>query len=79
MHIRPRTYLHFLSRRRSLRDSIPPRDRDAPAEASPLLIYIVVVLAFLLAILELDAHRAELEALGLLRSAYSIPANFLSP
>lgn len=79
MQIRPGTYLHFGSLWRSLRDSIQPRDRDAPAETSPSLIYSAIVLVFLLAILEVDAHRDELESLGLLGSAYSIPATFLSP
>jgi len=79
MQIRPGTYLHLLSLWRSLRDSIPPRDRDVPAETSPSLIYAVVVLALLLAILEIDAHHGELESLGLSGSTYSIPPAFLSP
>jgi len=45
---------------------MPPHDERAPAETSPSLIYIAVVLTFLLIILEIDDHRAELEALGLL-------------
>jgi hypothetical protein len=79
MQIRPGTYLHLLSLWRSLRDSIPPRDRDVPAETSPSLIYAVIVLAFLLAILEVDAYRDELESLGLSGSTHSIPAALLSP
>jgi hypothetical protein len=50
-----------------------------PGEASSSLIYTAVVLAFLLAILEVDAHRGELESLGLSGSDYSIQAVFLSP
>jgi hypothetical protein len=79
MQIRPKAYLHFISLWRSLRDAIPPHDRDVPAETSPSLISAVIVLAFLLAILEVDAHRGELESYGLLGSAYPIPAAFLSP
>jgi hypothetical protein len=79
MQIRPKTYLHFLSLWRSLRDAIPPHHNDVPREASPSLIYAAVVLAFLLAILEVDAHRGELEWLGLLPGDYPIPAAFLSP
>jgi hypothetical protein len=79
MQIRPKAYLHFISLWRSLRNAIPPHDRDVPAETSPSLIYAVIVLAFLLAILEVDAHRGELESYGLLGSAYPIPAVFLSP
>jgi hypothetical protein len=79
MQIRPKTYLHFMSLWRSLRDAIPPHHRDVPREASPSLIYAAVVLAFLLAILEVDAHRGELERLGFLPSDYPILASLLSP
>jgi hypothetical protein len=77
--MRAKAYLHFISLWRSFRNSIPPRHSDVRAEASPSLIYIVVVLAFLLALLEVDAHRGELESLGLLGHDYPIPAAFLSP
>ncbi len=79
MQIRPKTYLHFISLWRSLRDAIPPRHDDVPAQASPSLIYTAVVLALLLAILEVDAHRGELESLGLLGHDYPISAAFLGP
>ena len=79
MQIRPKAYLQLIWLWRSLRDSIPPHRGDVRAEASPSLIYAVVVLTFLLAVLEVDAHRDELEALGLLASDYSIPAAFLGP
>lgn len=79
MQIRSKAYLHFMLLRRSLRDAIPPRHADVPEEASPLLIYIAVVLMFLFAILEVDAHRGALESLGLLAHDYSIPATFVSP
>lgn len=79
MQIRPKSYLHFISLWRSLRDAIPPRHDDVPAETSPSLIYTAVVLMFLLAVLEVDAHRGELESLGLLGHDYPIPAVFLSP
>jgi hypothetical protein len=79
MQIRPKTYLHFISLWRSFRDSIAPHHRDARAEASPLLAYAAVVLAFLLALLEVDAHRGELESLGILGHDYSVPSTFLGP
>jgi hypothetical protein len=79
MQIRPKTYLHFISLWRTFRDAIPPHHGDVRAEASPSLIYIVVVLAFLLALLEVDAHRGELEALGILGHDYPIPPAFLGP
>ena len=66
MQMRSRTHDHFISLWRSFRGWMPPHDERAPAETSPSLIYIAVVLTFLLIILEIDDHRAELEALGLL-------------
>jgi len=63
--MRSRTYDHFISLWRSFRDWMPPHDEREPAETSPSFIYIAVVLTFLLIILEMDDHRAELEALGL--------------
>jgi hypothetical protein len=79
MQIRPKTYLHLISLWRSLRDTISPHHEGVPTKASPFLIYTAVVLASLLAILEVDAHRGELKALGLVGSDYPIQAAFLSP
>jgi hypothetical protein len=79
MQIRPKTYLHFISLWRSLRDAIPPHHRDASAQTSPSLVYTAVLLMFLLAVLEVDAHRGALESLGLLGHDYPIPAAFLGP
>ena len=79
MQIRPKTYLHFISLWRSLRDAIPPHHDNVPAEGSPSLIYTAVVLALLLAILEVDAHRGEVESLGLLGHDNPIPTAFLGP
>ena len=79
MQMRSRTYFHFISLWRSFRDWMLPHVERAPAETSPSLIYIAVVLTFLLIILEMDDHRAELEALGLLTDNLPIPAVFLGP
>lgn len=79
MQMRPKTYLHFISQWRSLRDTISPHHDAVPAEASPSLIFTVVVLALFLAILEVDAHRAQLELLGLLGTDYAVQATFLGP
>lgn len=51
----------------------------APRQASPLLVVTVVVLMLLLAILEVDLHRADLRSLGLMGDAFSIDAVFTSP
>ncbi|MGY4506282.1 hypothetical protein ACVWYH_010239 [Bradyrhizobium sp. GM24.11] len=45
-------------------------------EASPLLILTVVVLALLLAILEVDMYSADLQSLGLMGDAFSIDPAF---
>jgi hypothetical protein len=79
MQIRPKTYLHIISTWRSFRDSIRAHHRDVRVEASLSLIYAAVVLVFLLAVLEVDAHRSELESLNLLGHDYPIPAAFLGP
>lgn len=47
-------------------------------EASPLLILTVVVLALLLAILEVDMYSADLQSLGLMGDAFSIDPAFKS-
>ena len=79
MQMRVKAYLHLISLWRSLRHAIPPQRRNVPAEASPSLVYAAIVLAFLLAILEVDAHRVELEALGLLGHDSPIEDSFLGP
>ena len=79
MQIRPKAYLHLIWLWRSLRDSISPHHGDACAEASQSLTYAAVVLTFLLAVLEVDAHRDELKTLGLVGSDWATPAVFLSP
>jgi hypothetical protein len=79
MQIRPKTYLHFISLWRSLRDAIPPRHRGVSDEASPFLIYTAVMLLFLLLVLEVDAHRSELASLGFFSHDHSIPGPFLGP
>lgn len=47
-------------------------------EASPLLILTVVVLALLLAILEVDMYSADLQSLGLMGDAFSTDPAFKS-
>ena len=79
MQIRSKTYLHFISLWRSFRDAIPPHHGNVPCEVSPSLVFAAVVLALLVAILDVDAHRGELEWLGLLQGDYPIRAVFLSP
>jgi hypothetical protein len=78
MQIRSKAYLQFVSLLRALRLLLSPGDDPAAHGGSPLLTYIAVVLAFLLAVLEVDNHSIELQSLGL--TAY-FPADplFTSP
>jgi hypothetical protein len=66
MQIRSKAYLLMISHLRTLRALLSSADDPGTGTASPLLIYVAIVLALLLAILEVDQHDAELRALGLL-------------
>ncbi|ULL02032.1 hypothetical protein FJV43_30275 [Bradyrhizobium sp. I71] len=55
-----------------------PQD-PAAREASPFLFLIAVVLALLLAILEVDSNSAGLRSLGLMGDAFSADPVFKSP
>jgi hypothetical protein len=79
MQIRPKTYLHLISLWRMLHNTISPYREGVPGQASPTLIYTAIVLALLLAVLEIDAHRTELQSLGLLASNQFVPAALLGP
>jgi len=79
MQMRFRAYLQFISLSRLLRGPIPPENRDASARTSPSLLYTAIVLALLLAILEIDLHRAGLESVGLARNPYPVQPVFMGP
>ncbi|MBR0786338.1 hypothetical protein JQ635_33405 [Bradyrhizobium iriomotense] len=77
MQLRPKAYLQFISRLWHFLAQ-PPRHRDPDTQgASPLLIYIVVVLATLLVVLEIDLHR--LPSLDLPGDPHGINPIFMSP
>ena len=76
MHIRPKAYLQVLSRLRRLHDWVSHRPSPICQEASPLLIFIAIGLALLLAILEVDLHGAALRSLGLLGDPTGPQPNF---
>lgn len=78
MQIRFRAYQQFISFRR-LRGRFPPHDRGAPAPTSRSLLYLTVVLALLLAILEVDLHRGKLDSLGLVGNAYPVQSILMAP
>ena len=51
----------------------------AAREASPLLVFTTIVLALLLAILEVDLHSADLESWGLMGDSFSAAPMFKGP
>ena len=51
----------------------------AAREASPLLVFAMIVLALLLAILEVDLHSADLESRGLMGDSFSAAPMFKGP
>lgn len=79
MQIRSKTYLQVVSRLRVLRVLFSPGQDPAAREVSPLLTYIAVVLALLLAMLEVDSHSIELQSLGLTGGAFPADPLFKSP
>lgn len=78
MQIRSKSLPQGFSLRRGIQSFIAPN--KARAETShPLLVFSVVVLLALLAILEIDLHAAQLQAIGLLGHGTGIDPVFLSP
>lgn len=78
MQGRTRPFLQMLARLRAFRaldGSIDPDSRGA----SPFLIFVAVVLALVLAILEVDLNHAALQSLGLMGDAFSADPIFKSP
>lgn len=75
MQMRSKAYLLMISRLRNIRALLSSADDPA----TPLLIFVAVVLALLLAMLEVDQHNAELQALGLLGDPTGIKPDFMGP
>ena len=79
MQPHPKAYRQLISRLWHFRVLLP-RNRDpATQDASPLLIYIVAVLALLLAVLEADLHHELLQSFGLHGDPSGITPIFMSP
>ena len=76
MQIRSKSPAQGFSLRRGIQSFIAPG--KGRAEAHPLLVFSVVVLLALLAILEIDLHTAQLQAIGLLGHGTGIDPVFLS-
>ena len=79
MQIRSKTYLQMISWLRALHDSLSPNKEPSSREVSPLLIFVAVVLAVLLAMLEIDLHTAELQSIGLTGDAFPTDPVFKGP
>jgi ABC-type transport system involved in cytochrome c biogenesis permease component len=79
MQTRFKEYLQFISPWRSHRYLRSPNDDNTRSRASPALVFTAVVLASLLAILVIDAHRGDLEQLELLAGDFPVEAISLSP
>ena len=74
-----RLYGRLISTHRSARERISPRGEATEALASPTLVFAAIVLFLILAIAQIDLHRDELTALGLVSSEAGIEPAFLSP
>jgi len=79
MQIRSKTYLQVVLRLRALRVLLSPGVDPATRQASPLFIYVAVMLALLLAMLEVDRHSIELQSLGLTGGPFPVDPLFKSP
>lgn len=62
-----RLYARIISLHRAARIRFAP-GKTTETSASPTLMYAAITLLLILAILEIDLHREELEALGLIPS-----------
>ncbi|WP_256808297.1 hypothetical protein [Bradyrhizobium sp. Bra64] len=78
MQIQSKTLLQSFSLRRSFQSFTAP-DRGRAETSHPLLIFSAVVLLALFAIVEIDLHSAQLQAIGLLSLGTWIDPVFLSP
>jgi len=74
MQIQSKALPQSFSLRRAFQSS-PAKD----ASSHPMLVFSVVVLLTLFAIVEIDLHSAQLQAIGLLGHGTGIDPAFLSP
>lgn len=74
-----RLYARLISFHRATRDRRPARAEMNATSASPILTYTAAALFLLLAIVEIDLHRDELRALGLVCNEERIQPIFAGP
>jgi hypothetical protein len=72
-------YARLASFQRAVHNRIAAQAKTAETSASPLLAYAATVLLLLLAILEIDLHRDELRALGLITGDADGASSLLGP
>lgn len=72
-------YARFASIQRAVHSRIAAQANTAETSASPLLAFAAAVLLTLLAVLEIDLHRDELRALGLIASEANGTSFLLGP
>ncbi|MHB0773654.1 hypothetical protein [Bradyrhizobium sp. 5.13L] len=78
MQIRSKSLPQGFSLRRGIQSFFAP-GKGRTETSHPVLVLSVVVLLALLAILEIDLHTAQLQAIGLLGHGTGIDPVFLSP
>ncbi|WP_448031322.1 hypothetical protein [Bradyrhizobium liaoningense] len=78
MQIRSKSLPQRFSLRRGIQSFVAP-GQGRTETSHPLLVFSVVVLLALFAILEIDVHTAQLQAIGLLGHGTGIDPVFLSP
>ena len=78
MQIQSKALPQSFSLRRSFQSFTAPRESRAET-SHPLLLVTAVVLLTLFAIVEIDLHSAQLQAIGLLGHGVGIDPVFLSP
>jgi hypothetical protein len=71
-----RLYARLVSFHRAIRDRTSTHGKITGTAASPVLVYAAAALVLILAIVEVDLHRDELRALGLINNAERINPTF---
>ncbi|MGY8638656.1 hypothetical protein RAD15_39945 [Bradyrhizobium sp. 14AA] len=78
MQIQSRALPRGFSLRRAIQGFTTPNQNRAET-SHPLLVYSAVALLVLFAIVQIDLHAAQLQAIGLLGHGVGIDPTFLSP
>jgi len=74
-----RLHAWLISLHRAACDRISARGEVIEASASPILTFVAITLFLILAMLEIDLHRDELRALGLIGGEDGVVPSFVGP